>query len=269
MAEKRYFWIKLRTDFFAANSAMDLLMSQDNGSDYVVLYQMLCLQTVNTGGRMAASVGDVLMPYDIRKIARDTKYFDVDTVTVALSLFQKLGLIYEEQDGIIALTGYDEMVGSEQGSADRVRRFRERRKEQLALQSNDNERYNATIEYRDKSIELENSDRGYTEVSGLEEGDGKPSQRTPRKRFVPPTVDEVRAYCEERKNGVDPEKFVAHYERVGWKVGKHQMKDWKAGVRYWERDSASSADTSVHFKNERRTANDDDIFDDLFGGDNG
>lgn len=56
-----------------------------------------------------------------------------------------------------------------------------------------------------------------------------------RKRFVRPTLDEVKEYCIERKNNVDPQKFFDHYEANGWKVGKNSMKDWKAAVRYWER----------------------------------
>lgn len=55
-------------------------------------------------------------------------------------------------------------------------------------------------------------------------------------RFTPPTVEEVRAYCEERGNAVDPERFVDYYSSNGWKVGRNAMKDWKAAVRTWERD---------------------------------
>ena len=55
-----------------------------------------------------------------------------------------------------------------------------------------------------------------------------------RKRFTPPTVDEVRAYCQDRQNGVDPQRFVDYYSSNGWMVGKNKMKDWKAAVRTWE-----------------------------------
>lgn len=54
------------------------------------------------------------------------------------------------------------------------------------------------------------------------------------KRFKPPTVDEVRAYCQERGNNVNPESFVAFYDSKGWMVGKNKMKDWHAAVRTWE-----------------------------------
>lgn len=67
---------------------------------------------------------------------------------------------------------------------------------------------------------------------------GKPSigeDNKKRKRFTPPTVDEVRAYCIERGNGIDAERFVSYYTANGWKVGKNPMKDWRAAVRTWER----------------------------------
>lgn len=54
-------------------------------------------------------------------------------------------------------------------------------------------------------------------------------------RFQRPTPAEVRAYCEERKNRIDPDAFISYYESNGWKVGKNPMKDWKAAVRNWER----------------------------------
>jgi hypothetical protein len=52
--------------------------------------------------------------------------------------------------------------------------------------------------------------------------------------FIPPTLEEISAYCSERKNGINPEKFIDYYRTNGWKVGKDAMKSWKAAVRYWE-----------------------------------
>jgi len=54
------------------------------------------------------------------------------------------------------------------------------------------------------------------------------------KRFIKPTIQEIKDYCVERKNNVDANKFFNHYEANGWKVGKNAMKDWKACVRTWE-----------------------------------
>ena len=56
-----------------------------------------------------------------------------------------------------------------------------------------------------------------------------------KEQSIPPTVDEVRAYCESRSNGIDPEMFIAFYEARGWKIGKDRMKSWKACVVTWEK----------------------------------
>ena len=64
------------------------------------------------------------------------------------------------------------------------------------------------------------------------------------KRFVPPTIEEVRAYCQERNNTVDPETFINFYESKGWFVGKTKMKDWKASVRTWESKRKSESKSS-------------------------
>ena len=58
------------------------------------------------------------------------------------------------------------------------------------------------------------------------------------KRFTPPTVDEVKAYCEERKNNVDAERFVDYYASQKWKKANGQpVADWKACIRTWEKRS--------------------------------
>lgn len=57
------------------------------------------------------------------------------------------------------------------------------------------------------------------------------------RKFVKPTVDQVRAYCRERNNNINPESFIDYYEARGWKLNKGlSMKDWKAAVRTWERN---------------------------------
>lgn len=66
--------------------------------------------------------------------------------------------------------------------------------------------------------------------------DAKPSRARAKKAFSPPTVDEVKAYCEEQGFGtINPAAFVDYYSANGWRVGNHPMKDWRATVRNWAR----------------------------------
>lgn len=155
MEDKKYYWIKLRTDFFNKDT-IDFLLSQENGCQYVVLYQMLCLQTANNNGIMATKTGEMLIPYDIKKITRDTKYFDYDTVAIALELFKKLGLIYEEENKILKITDFEKMIGYETIWAEKKRKYREKQK--LIGQSQDNvlEDIEKEIE-KDIDIEIDNN----------------------------------------------------------------------------------------------------------------
>lgn len=74
-----------------------------------------------------------------------------------------------------------------------------------------------------------------TEVSiGKDSIDKSNKERGTSRNFVPPSLSEVKAYCQERNNGINPEQFIDFYESKGWFVGKNKMKDWKAAVRNWE-----------------------------------
>lgn len=67
----------------------------------------------------------------------------------------------------------------------------------------------------------------------------------PRKRFTPPTVDEVAAYCHERGNNVDAQRFVDFYAASGWMRGKTPVRDWKACVRTWERNDNARIEVNI------------------------
>lgn len=73
-----------------------------------------------------------------------------------------------------------------------------------------------------------------------------PVKKTHRKKteFEKPKLDDVIAYCRERKNNVDPMKWYAFYESRNWKVGRETMKDWKASIRYWERNELNRGGNS-------------------------
>ena len=68
-----------------------------------------------------------------------------------------------------------------------------------------------------------------------------------------PTLEDVKAYCQERGNRVDPERFIDYYTANGWKVGKNPMKDWKAAVRTWERQDTQKARTRNTLLNYKET----------------
>ena len=124
MADKRYYWIKIKSDFFDLPT-IDWLQDQKNGCEYIVLYQKLCLLSANSGGELVRKVGDMIIPYDVKKIAEVTR-FKFDTVVVAMELYKKIGLIVEREDGVFVVAGIGEMVGSETKWAEKKRLQRDK-----------------------------------------------------------------------------------------------------------------------------------------------
>lgn len=162
---KRFYWIKLK-DSFMSSDEIDYLMSQPDGANYVVLYQMLCLKTINTGGCLVSQIGEMLIPYDAEKIQRECKWFSLATVRVALSVYKQIGLIFESPDGILTISNYSDIVGSETDYSAQKRLQRENRRRQIPVKGADNNEDNNVdnvhtekeIE-KDKDKEIENRER--------------------------------------------------------------------------------------------------------------
>lgn len=120
---KRFYWIKLK-DSFMSSDEIDYLMSQPDGANYVVLYQMLCLKTINTNGCLVSKIGEMLIPYDAEKIQRECKWFPLSTVRLALTVYKQIGLIFENPDGTLSISDYQNMIGSETDWAAKNRKIR-------------------------------------------------------------------------------------------------------------------------------------------------
>lgn len=150
---KRFYWIKLK-DSFMSSDEIDYLMSQPDGANYVVLYQMLCLKTINTGGCLVSQIGEMLIPYDAEKIQRECKWFSLATVRVALNVYKQIGLIFESPDGILTISNYSDIVGSETDYSAQKRLQRENRRRQIPVKGVDNnEDNNVDNVHTEKEIE--------------------------------------------------------------------------------------------------------------------
>ena len=66
-----------------------------------------------------------------------------------------------------------------------------------------------------------------------------------QKKFIPPSIEEVREFCKERNNGIDAERFWHYYNSKGWKIGKEPMKKWQSAVITWEKQDAKSTVNST------------------------
>lgn len=109
--KKRYYWLKLKEDFFEEDT-IEWLEEQPNGKEYCLFYLKLCLKSLKTEGILVRNVGNMMIPYDPESLAKLTNS-NTDTVKVAMDLFNKIGLIKILDSGEIYLNQLSELVGSE------------------------------------------------------------------------------------------------------------------------------------------------------------
>ncbi len=213
MAEaKKYYWLKLKRDFFKRHD-IRIIEEMPNGKDYILFYLKLLLESIDHEGNLRFSE---TIPYNEQMLSVVTNT-NVDIVRSAMKMFVELNMMDILDDQTIFMTEVEKLIGSEAWSTERSRRCREKKK---LLQCNTL----ATLCNEEKDIEKE------TDKDKEKENKKKDSP----KRFVPPSFEEVQAYCTERGNGIDAQAFIDFYASKGWLVGKTKMTDWKAAVRTWE-----------------------------------
>lgn len=263
---KVYYWIKLKTDFFESD-AIDFLLSQEDGCKYVTLYIKLCTMTSNTDGVLATKIGNILVPYSVDKIARDTKFFSADIVRVALELFQNLRLIVVSENNVMKIANYESMIGSETGWAQKKRLYRENKQknpsEKSPKKGSKNTRKTSSktekkskdkvedivpdkkrtlsdkrLESRDKSLESRNksvSSQKLDSVAASKCAKNETVQTDWTDCFVKPSISEIVDYIQEHNLNVDAKKFWKHYESTGWKTGNDPIRDWKGLLKKWSK----------------------------------
>jgi predicted phage replisome organizer len=222
---KKYYWLKLKEDFFR-DKRIKKLRRIAGGDTYTVIYlKMQLLSIKNNGYLIYEGIEDNFAEELALELDEDT-----DNVKVTLAFLNGNGMLEETEQDHFLMTETIKCIGSESASAERVRKHRER-KSQKALQCNAQVTIGNTEIEKEKEIDLD------TEIeTEIEQETEREKPKGKAKRFTKPTLAEVQAYCTERGNKVDAEHFYDYYEANGWKVGKNAMKDWKASVRTWERN---------------------------------
>lgn len=215
-AEKRYYWLKLKEDFFSSRR-IKKLRKLAGGDTYTIIYLKLQLAALRTDGILQwTGLEDNIFEELALELDEDP-----DNVEVTLRYLLSCGLAESENMESVFLPWVVASTGSEGATAERMRKSRERK----ALQGVTQSEQPCNIPehcYTEKEKELD------TELE-LE-------REVKRKRFTPPTLDEVKAYCQERGNDVDPEKFFAYYTAGHWKDSKGDpVRNWKQKVLTWER----------------------------------
>lgn len=213
MGDKKYYWLKLKRDFFKRHD-IRIIEEMPNGKEYILFYLKLLLESIDHEGALRFSE---TVPYNEQMLSVITNT-NIDIVRSAMKMFIELKMMDILDDQTVFMTEVEKLIGSESWSAERVRRHREK---QSLLQCN------TTVTSCNEEIEKDKEKDIDKEKENKKKG-------SPQKRFTPPSLEEVQAYCSERGNGIDAQAFIDFYASKGWMVGKTKMQDWKAAVRTWE-----------------------------------
>ena len=211
MSGNKYYWLKLKKDFFKRHD-MKIVEALPNGKDYILFYLKLLCESLDHNGSLRFSD---LVPYNETMLSAITNT-NVDIVRSAVKLFTELGMMKVLDDGTIFMNEVHKMLGSETEWAEKKRLYRAKNQQSEDIVPTMSDK---SIEIRYKRLEIrdKNKEREYRE------------RNTPP-HFIPPTVEEVYLYCEQRHNGIDAQRFVDYYTAKGWK----NITDWKAQIRVWE-----------------------------------
>lgn len=229
MESKKFYWLKLKRDFFKRHD-IRIVEEMPNGKDYILFYLKMLVESVDHEGQLRFS--DTI-PYNEQMLATITNT-NLDVVRAAIKIFTELQMMEIADDGTIYMSEVLKMIGSaaDNDNAKRQQRYRDRKKEEnkalpdaSVTKSNADVTDDVTKDNESKSIEKEIEIDKELEIREREN-----KERNTHSHFVPPTVEEVYLYCEQRHNGIDAQRFVDYYTAKGWK----NITDWKAQIRVWE-----------------------------------
>lgn len=149
--DSKFYWLKLQKDFFKRHE-IKVVESMPNGKDYILFYLKLLCESVSHEGSLRFSEE---IPYDENMLAAITNT-NVDIIRSAIKIFTSLNMIEILDDGTYFMNEVNKMIGSaaNNDNANRQRRFRERKKQELLQERYDSvTKDNESIEIRDKSID--------------------------------------------------------------------------------------------------------------------
>lgn len=234
-------WIKICTDIFNDEKMILIESMPDADGIIVIWFKLLCMAgKQNNGG--VFTINDKIAYTDemLATIFRRP----LNTVRLALKTFEMYGMI-EIVEGTITIPNWekhqslDKMEKLKEQNRKRVAAHRQKQR-LLAEKNNCNDECNVTV------MECNATDKIRLEEDKIrEEKEEKEEEKPKRKRFVPPTLEEIKAYCEERKNTVNAQKFYDYFTASNWYDSKgNKVKSWKQKVITWESNSSNNGQRS-------------------------
>lgn len=220
-------WIKISTGMFDNRKIKQIRKLPEGDAIIVIWLQIICLAGVTNDSGLIYFSKDIPYTEEMLSVEFDRQ---ISIIRIALSTFEKFGMV-ELIDNILMVSNWQKYQ-----STDRLEAIKEKDRERKKSEREQQKQLTTLI-----SMEVPRNVHGLSkEVPLLDIDIDKDKDKDIKKssgRFTPPTPEELQAYCKERNNKVDAERFINFYSSKGWMVGKNKMKDWKAAVRNWEKDS--------------------------------
>lgn len=218
-------WIKITTDIFDDEKMLLIESMPDADSLIVIWFKLLAFagKSNNNGVFMLSN----RIPYTDDMLSTIFRR-PLNTVRLALTTFEQFGMI-EYIDGVLTLPNWEKHQ-----NVDGMEKIREQNRRRVAAHRERQKLLSGNVTSNVTVTDCNAIDKDKEEDKEEDKESIRDNPPAKRKRFSPPSVDEVRAYCLERKNGIDAQSFVDYYTARNWYIGKTKMSDWKAAVRTWE-----------------------------------
>ena len=246
----KYYWLKMRRDFFKRHD-LQILENLPDGKELVLFYVKLLVESVDHGGALRYSETKPYTPEMLATITNTTPEFAAQ----ALEILADLDFIKDDTDGTILLPYAVKLIDSAEDNynAQKQARYRERKRAEVTQSNAEVTRVtemlpsvtvtksnaevtsgNNAVTKNNKSIDIE------TDIE-IDIDKEKCKRENATKKFVAPSHDQVldymTTYCFEKSLNANPvveaEKFFNYYTANGWRVGRNKMRDFKAAARNW------------------------------------
>ena len=227
MDNKKYYWLKLKEDFFEEKQ-IKYLRKLPDGDKLVIAYLKMQLKSLKTEGFIKY---DSILPSNIEELSMILDE-NINIVTLLIKALQQVGAIEILDDGSFYMIAMQDLIGKEGASAERVRKFREKQKQNeiKMLQCNTNvTNCNTEIEI-EKEIELD-----------IKKENNKKKN---------PTLEEIQEYIKEKQLKVDGKQFYDYFTEGNWIDAKgNKVKNWKQKLLTWNKYTEAKQEEKKKYQN--------------------
>lgn len=223
---KRYYWLQLQECFFNQKE-IKKLRKIAGGDTFTIIYLKMLIRSMNDDGKLYFEGYENDFPSEL---ALDIDE-DVDNVRVTVQYLISNGILIQCTESEYEILTAKEMIGSETDSARRMRRMRNAQTLQLTQNQPETSHCDGDVTQSDANVR--SCDTDIYRDKEREKDKKKRERKRNTNTFIPPTVEEVSNYINEKGYQIDPQYFCDYYESNGWMVGKNKMVSWKATVNRW------------------------------------